>query len=135
MWQPCVGGTEYRRSLVHLKPRKEPIALPDRYPSSCGRNPENPNLLSAENRPTPAIVNKHSNTERELSPTAEADQFPLLPSQAPTAMTESQINPAAVSPESSKTKSKRVRPVTPLHLNRPKREMHIPVKFKDYTMY
>ncbi|XP_053681614.1 uncharacterized protein K02A2.6-like [Sabethes cyaneus] len=132
-----VEGTKYRRSLVHLKPRKEPDSPPIRYSLSCPNVLEGPSSRSEDHRlstgnqnmnPMNSADRKNTSNEREMSPATGRTTLEQPTMQMFAETTQPQ---AAVPPVS---KSKRICPTTPLPLHRPKRKLRIPVKFKDFLM-
>lgn len=133
-----VGGADYRRSLVHLKPRKEPATLPDRQSSSCVMN-------CREEETTDENDHQQLNT-REERREATVDETVCQQGQQA-------VQPCVLQPETStlaemstprelavtplpirQERQERNRTITPQKVERPKRVTRIPEKFKDYKL-
>ncbi|XP_053698690.1 uncharacterized protein K02A2.6-like [Sabethes cyaneus] len=128
-----VDGVDYRRSLVHLKPRKEPNILPDRRPST---------LVSS---------NSFSNSDIQLAslPDGEktngcqmeshvAPQFSMIESQQTASPSTSRGGAMRSStsciPTTPKQKEKNNFVPEVSSNRRPKRLTRIPEKFKDFEL-
>lgn len=121
-----VDGVDYRRSLVHLKPRKDPETLPIRsvppapVPAQEGPSPATTMTMDFASNPTAEIIpatqlrNTNNNTNESM----------------PTLLTQAAVTPVA--PPTSN--SNRSRPITPTPNSRPKRNIRVPAKFNDFQL-
>ncbi|XP_039453132.1 uncharacterized protein K02A2.6-like [Culex pipiens pallens] len=134
-YQVNVGGADYRRSLVHLKPRKEPATLPDRQSSSCVMN-------YREEETTDENDHQQLNTREERREATvdetvcqQAVQPCVLQPETSTLAEMSTPRELAVTPlPIRQERQERNRTITPQKVERPKRVTKIPEKFKDYKL-
>ncbi|XP_053685886.1 uncharacterized protein K02A2.6-like [Sabethes cyaneus] len=126
-YQVNVEGVNYRRSLVHLKPRKDPIVIPDKQPQ-----PINPELKKTMQT---LDLNRKQHT-------FDSENF-VVPQRETTSP-----QPAVIVPPSQPSMSSYVTTSSPtvksrerappqtneISNSRPKREIRIPARFNDYSL-
>ncbi|XP_055623664.1 uncharacterized protein K02A2.6-like [Toxorhynchites rutilus septentrionalis] len=143
------NGSDYRRSLVHLKPRKETVTLPCRY------LPYNPDRSTTQHYPLQPMVqsaNQESHAGSLNQTEVEIINEPTEHLTGTTALLSSSNQPysepgetttkaTATSPGSNHKGTRPItpsqnnrQPITPSQNNRPKREIRIPEKFKDFRL-
>ncbi|XP_062538408.1 uncharacterized protein K02A2.6-like [Armigeres subalbatus] len=118
-----VNGTNYRRSLVHLKPRKEPNTQPS-------REMRNPEPISSVN---PCSSQQDEGTSTECLPSFHVEATtssspPLLPTVMQQSSSDSTPTMTTMTRTDIGSKSKRVSPVIPTKSDRPKRTIRLPEK-------
>lgn len=125
-----VDGTEYRRSLVHLKPRKEPATQHDRL------SPSTSTSTNISNQPT-GFSTSTSETETKTSTCQTIPQTMDRQHTEETSLAAMpMLQPQRASTEAS-TSTDRVEVQNgncPTKINRPQREKRLPEKFKDYCL-
>ncbi|XP_062713235.1 uncharacterized protein K02A2.6-like [Aedes albopictus] len=128
-----VNGTNYRRSLVHLKPRKEPNTSPDRTPKSLGKE---------ENCHQYRIPSNHRNNNSDLQNGCqnENDASSVSVSAPSSASPRSTAAAAVMTPmtqegpmQQSRESPKGIRTPT-ANVGRPRRETRLPARFKDFLI-
>lgn len=129
-----VDGTNYRRSLVHLKPRKDPDTPLSRAMPSARDVPSEHNTLSQ--------AESFAECSPPTQPVQETPTMPTMPTAFPASSSLSPSEPTATMTTSESTatmstssaKSKRVPPVIPTKLDRPRRNIRVPEKLKDFRL-
>lgn len=124
-----VNGADYRRSLVHLKPRKVPDTLLSHgmpsYPDG-----------SLDDSTQQSHTSYNDNFAAESIPNQVVTETPTMPS-TPT-VTSPAKQPSTSELNSTMTttncKSKGVPPVIPTKIDRPKRAVRVPEKMKDFRL-
>lgn len=120
-----VDGVDYRRSLVHLKPRKVPETQPVRSaPAAPTRNE------IIESSPAAVVPNGISSTCVPVDCQERNTNNNNTNESTPTLFTQAAVTPVTPSTENSN----RSRPVTPAHTGRPKRNIRVPAKLNDYQL-
>lgn len=104
-----VGGASYRRDLVHIKPRNEPLTRPSRSNSASQPDAESPSTNSVLSTP---------DIGRENNLLAEHQE---------------ETSSASVTNDSAPNGSERSSPATS-SVGRPKRAIKLPKKFEGYQM-
>ncbi|XP_058827893.1 uncharacterized protein K02A2.6-like [Topomyia yanbarensis] len=124
-----VDGVAYRRSLVHLKPRKEPNTTHYRY------SLDSTNFIPLTNTSQPTVGLGDENLNDCQAKNLNSPEFATIetPPVASPSMARNRASPASTT---------RVRPIkeketlTPIETTneRPKRSLHVPARFKDFEM-
>lgn len=139
-----VNGANYRRSLVHLKPRKDPDT-----PSSC-------KMPSYSEGPLDVITRQSSTPQREsIGNNSSTSYFPLpqirektaAPPASPSSVhekrtpmneksetTETTPTTSSLTTISCNSKPNRAPPIIPTKLDRPKRTIRVPSKLNDFYL-
>ncbi|XP_053686342.1 uncharacterized protein K02A2.6-like [Sabethes cyaneus] len=127
-FQVEVDGAGYRRSAVHIKPRKELASLPTAGPGH-NRNPvlmlpedENFPDRNIEAVPNNAVIENgfHASNQSTFAAIDKSSSSSTVP-----------IESSVTTPRASQPKEKRVSSA-PRPVDRPRREIRLPNRFKDY---